>query len=210
LNLDEFVQKVEQLEKVMQKKLKGAAARIAGFLEKDTKEILTNYPDGKRVLGGDRKSLVQTGLLRQSIKGSYQLLAVDKVKVILQSENVPYAAIHELGGVIKAKGKYLTIPANKIARNAGKGGKAKGGGLSPRDYPNKLFFKGDGKKGVAIDTTMKPKTKGKNKGEPHPERIAYYLKDQVTIPKRPYMRLAINRNHALIMKIIESLGDGDE
>lgn len=78
---------------------------------------------------------------------------------------VPYAAIQEFGGEIKAKnGKYLAIPLTKKAKT-----------YKPRDFPGKLSprMKGDG--GVLVDEDG---------------TAQYALKRSVTIPAHPYLRPA--------------------
>jgi phage virion morphogenesis protein len=77
--------------------------------------------------------------------------------------NVAYAAIHQFGGVIRAKkGPFLAIPVTPAARQAG----------SPRNMP-----------GLHVWQTVKGQfVMGTENGTVH-----YLLKRQVTIPARPYL-----------------------
>lgn len=78
--------------------------------------------------------------------------------------NVIYAAIHQFGGVIRAKkGPFLAIPMTGAARSAG----------SPRNMP-----------GLGVAQSLKGQfmmVDGKT-GTPH-----FLLKRQVTIPARPFL-----------------------
>lgn len=103
----------------------------------------------------------QTLSLTRRLRNSITFLATrDKVVV---GTNVKYAAIHQFGGVIRAKnGPFLAIPITGAARQAG----------SPRNMPDLhvaqtlkgQFFLADGK-GVT----------------------QFLLRRQVTIPARPYL-----------------------
>jgi phage gpG-like protein len=192
LKFSDFQSQINAMEKEVNKKLERAAWRISSILEMRGKLAVRNNPKTSRAFGGAKQGLVNTGALLNSIKSEYHIKQKNLAIVTLGSYNVSYAAIHEFGGVIKARGKYLTIPANTIARQ--------GGGLRVRNYPNKLFFRGDGEKGVAFDTT---------KGKDDPQRIAYYLRKEVEIPARPYLRLAIERSEAQILKILEGLSNAE-
>jgi phage gpG-like protein len=192
LKFSDFQSQINATENEVSKKLERAAWRISSILELQGKLAVRNNPRTSRAFGGSKKGLVNTGALLNSIKSEYHIKQKNNAIVTLGSYNVPYAAIHEFGGVIKARGKYLTIPANAIARQ--------GGGLRVRNYPNKLYFRGNGTKGVALDAT---------KSKDDPDRIAYYLKNKVTIPARPYLRLAIERSEAQILKILEGLPNAE-
>lgn len=160
--------------------LEKAAWRIASFLELQTKLAIRNNPKTKRAFGRSKAGLVDTGALLNSVKGNYILAGKNKAIVTVGSYNVPYAAIHEFGGVIKPKGEFLTIPFSPKAK-----------GLRVRNYPGGLFRpKG---KNVLLDSETK--------------ELAYILARKVTIPARPYLRLAIERSEKKITEILESLNN---
>lgn len=65
---------------------------------------LEQWPKRKRTKGkGSRKLLVNSGALRRSF--SHRIEQRGKTKVIVFSSNVPYAKIHNEGGVIKGSAK---------------------------------------------------------------------------------------------------------
>lgn len=82
-------------------------------------------------------------------------------------QDVEYALIHELGGVIEPKNtKYLAIPMTSLARKAG----------SPRNLTNLAFVQSLKGQPMLVDDES---------GEVH-----YLLRLSVTIPARPYLRPA--------------------
>lgn len=82
-------------------------------------------------------------------------------------QDVEYALIHELGGVIEPKNtKYLAIPMTPLARKAG----------SPRNLTNLAFVQSLKGQPMLVDDES---------GEVH-----YLLRLSVTIPARPYLRPA--------------------
>lgn len=107
------------------------------------------------------KTLVDTGLLRQSFNAKY-----DKVNAQVGT-NIRYARIHNFGGVIKAKNKYLTIPVAKEAK-----------GKSARSFQDTFIFKSKrtGNLFIAQKNGVNLKT-------------LYLLKKQITVPARRFMGL---------------------
>lgn len=121
-------------------------------------------PDGRswqqshraREEGGQTLSL--TRRLRNSI--TYRA-EHDSVEV---GTNVVYAAIHQFGGIIRAKnGPFLAIPITPEARAAG----------SPRNMPNLVVTQSIKGQFMLVD---------KDSGTVH-----YLLKKQVKIPARPFL-----------------------
>lgn len=105
--------------------------------------------------GGQTLSLSRR--LRNSISGS----ATPTTATV--GTNVIYAAIHQFGGVIRAKkGPFLAIPVTPAARNAG----------SPTRMP-----------GLKVWQTLKGQfVMGDDKGTVH-----FLLRRQVTMPERPFL-----------------------
>lgn len=88
--------------------------------------------------------------------------------------NVVYAAIHQFGGIIRAKkGPFLSIPVTPAARAAG----------SPRNMPGLHVWQTLGGQFVM----------GDDKGTVH-----YLLKRQVTMPERPFLGASDSDKTALI------------
>lgn len=87
-------------------------------------------------------------------------------------QDVEYALIHELGGVIEPKNtKYLAIPMTQLARNAG----------SPRNLSGLAFVQSLKGQPMLVDDET---------GEVH-----YLLRLSVTIPARPYLRPAADAKY---------------
>jgi uncharacterized membrane protein YgcG len=104
-------------------------------------------------------------------------------------QDVEYALIQELGGVIEPKNtKYLAIPMTPLARNAG----------SPRNLTGLAFVQSLKGQPMLVD---------ENSGEVH-----YLLRLSVTIPARPYLRPAADVTYpqlaANIAKAWDKLGPG--
>jgi len=122
---------------------------------------------GGRVVG-DRKITAgfrggSSGALRNSIR---VVPTADRLRITAGNANVPYAAIHEYGGIIQAKkAKYLTIPiADKYRAR-----RAREFNLIFVDKKNTFPFLYD----------------------PVEKRVAYLLRKSVKIPARPYIRPSI-------------------
>lgn len=118
-------------------------------------------PDGAAWKQGRReggKALSGTRRLRNSITYS---ATNDSVAI---GTNVAYAAIHQFGGIIRAKrGPFLAIPITPQARSAG----------SPRNMPNLVVTQSNKGQFMLIDSAD---------GTVH-----YLLRKQVVIPARPYL-----------------------
>lgn len=143
--------------------------RLEKFLKESPKKIYKSLrfslnDIGDRIEGQAKKNtdeahfgLFQEGHLRRSINKR----PVEGLSVTVGT-NLVYARIHDQGGVIKpVKAKYLTIPLGNMKRAK------KGAGLFfiKSKKGNKLLVR---KKGKGIEPM-------------------FLLKDQVTIPKRPYL-----------------------
>lgn len=151
----------------MLKKLVGKPSQITNRIARDMRsEIELRFRNGETPEGIKWKSslrggktLVDTGLLRQS----FQIQFDNKVAKV--GTNIRYARIHNYGGVIRAKKKYLTIP---IAREAK--------GKSARSFQDTFIFKSKrtGNLFIAQKNGVNLKT-------------LYLLKKQITIPARRFM-----------------------
>lgn len=120
---------------------------------------------------GENKKIIESG---NSVTGE------------LSSAGVPYAAIHEYGGTITAKGKALTIPTEENRRPDG----------SPKITIRELF---GGLRSKVFTTKggvvmLAPGGKG-SKLTP-----MFIFKKSVTIPARPYIRPALAASQETIIK----------
>lgn len=98
--------------------------------------------------------------------------------------NVVYAAIHQFGGVIRAKkGPFLSIPVTPQARAAG----------SPRNMP-----------GLAVAQTLKGQfvLVDSKSGTVH-----YLLRKQVTMPERPFLG-ASDDDRAELLRVLQTHYEG--
>ena len=124
---------------------------------------------------------VRSGRLRGSISGSAMKGTRGNVVLQLQAggrdKDVSYARIHEEGGTIRpVNAKFLTIPiSDKLFTGAGVQRYK-----SVRDVPDPLTF-GQSRKG-------QPLLLHEVTGE-----VCYILKKQVKIPRRPYLKPAVDR-----------------
>lgn len=110
--------------------------------------------------------LIRTRHLSRSIHTEISMQG-PSVAVAEVGTNLEYAAIHEFGGVVKAKTtKYLAIPVGNY-----KGSPRKHPGLKLRKTPNGNL--------IMVDRSG---------------RIQYVLKTSVTVPPQPFMRPAFD-NH---------------
>lgn len=101
----------------------------------------------------------------------------------LSSAGVPYAAIHEFGGVIKAKDKKLTFPT---LNNQRPDGSAK---ISLQSiFASKNYF-------ITKNGTLMQKAGGKSAPTP-----MFLFRDSVTIPAKPYIRPALAASQDTILK----------
>jgi hypothetical protein len=130
-----------------------------------------------------RKIHSRTGALAGSVGGS-ALAGPEGIGVEIRAggfsskgQPVPYARVHELGAIIRAKkGRYLAIP---IGPARTKGGASKY--PSPRMVGGLAF-------GLSKKTGKAYLFKVGDEGPPW-----FRLKEQVKIPKRPYLRPAIEK-----------------
>lgn len=117
----------------------------------------TPWPASRRAQEEGGQTLSLTRRLRNSITSAY-----DRNSATVGT-NVAYAAIHQFGGVIRAKkGPFLSIPVTDAARRAG----------SPRNMP-----------GLSVWQTLGGQyVMGDDKGMVH-----YLLRRQVVMPERPFL-----------------------
>jgi len=124
---------------------------------------------------------VRSGRLRASISGSAMKDTRGNVVLQLQAggrdKDVSYARIHEEGGTIRpVNAKFLTIPiSDKLFTGAGVQRYK-----SVRDVPDPLTF--------AQSRKGQPLLLHEVTGE-----VFYILKKQVKIPRRPYLKPAVDR-----------------
>lgn len=123
----------------------------------------TSAPDGSQWAKSWRAQHQggQTLSLTRRLRNSITYEATNNSVVV--GTNVLYAAIHQFGGVVRAKnGPFLSIPVTPEARKAG----------SPRNMP-----------GLHVQQTLKGQfVLANDKGV-----VQYLLRKQVTIPARPFL-----------------------
>lgn len=190
---------------------KGQIEKITGKLEglkiKDANSILvstfkTITREAERILKQDVLSgqvlRVRTGRLRSSI-GTLVMQSQDGLVGQIGSgvrigERMPYANIHETGGVIKPKkGRYLAIPLKAALTDSGS--QLRGGAFSARDFTDTFFM--TSRKGNRL--IMQRQAKG--------AVPLFVLKESVTIPARRYMSKATEQLNIEVEKLIDySLG----
>ena len=158
-------------------RLKRAGKELVATIRKRLYEAaLTAEAEGKR--NATTTLHARTGRLRASIASRVEAGPGDALDLKLRAgggnngPDVPYAAIHEYGGIIRpVRRKWLAIPL-PIARTAA--------GVSryqtPRDVPGLRFMLSKRGNALLVD----------KKGVPW-----YVLKKSVTIPKRPYLLPAL-------------------
>lgn len=142
-----------------------------------------------RAGGAGGKTLFDNGHLLRSFAAAQPTITDTTVSI---GSNLPYARIHQVGGVIKAKGSgVLMIPMSYEAKKAGSARRfidqKKKAGESPFFMKTKkgrlllVYYKG--KKGERSSI----KTRRRAKANPGVLTFAYYCPKSVTIPARPYL-----------------------
>lgn len=135
--------------------------------------------------GSSKGPLYSTGLLLASITAGRGHVEELTSSHLLMGTNLEYAAIHQHGGEIRPKKKYLSIPLTREASRAG--------GAS--QFPRPLFVieSGTGKLFLAESKTVKGgKNKGKRKTGKGSLLIHYLLSKGVTVPARPFLGISAN------------------
>ncbi len=145
---------------------------------------------GAVVAGEIGKNIKQNFHGQGQLAGSITHKVIESEKFVRCSVNKVYAAIQELGGIIKpTKAKALAIPVHPEAvRWTEKGGE-------PKDFPGLVMIKR--KNGAPLLVRIEGKGRGKG------ERMTpmFILLKSVQIPARPYIRPAVYENKEKIMKI---------
>lgn len=140
--------------------LKAGAIKLTGDIRKRFE--LSHGPNGKQWLplkhprpSGPGKPLLDTGLLRGSIH------TVSDANSITAGTASPHARLHQLGGTVRPRHKFLAIPLTQAARYAG----------SPRKMPGLTPVIGR-KGGVMLDRSGV---------------VQFALVRQSVIPARPFL-----------------------
>ena len=150
---------------------------------------IKNFKDAKPTKWRELTGRKLTGQLLKSIRVSFEVTKAQLPKAFLTVSGIPYGAIHEFGGVIKPKkAKHLWIkidyknPYKRMTptefmevRGFGNVKQARGH-ISYRIFkPNRTLIAAE------IKTFKRARAR---------VRTLFVLKDQVTIPERPYLRPA--------------------
>lgn len=160
----------------------------------------SNIVNGGEASGGSTLS-VGTGTLRRSIRVNENENVGLRPKVVVKAGgrssagNVPYAAIHEFGGVILPRNvKYLPVPlpwaqqrAKQIRRKAG---------ATLRNARNLTLIKS--KRGNLLLAEMTGKGKGRRMSP------VFILKKSVRMTARPYMRPSLVESRPKMLSNIKS------
>jgi phage gpG-like protein len=126
---------------------------------------------------GEARKLNSTGRLLKSFLAAK--VEVTPYTVTVGSSGVPYALIHQLGGVVKAKpGKFLAIPLTRKAANAGS---------ASRWWAS----------------AEKPHFEGRTIAGGKPSKPAFALLQSVTIPARPYLGFRAE-DHQLLLGLLRA------
>lgn len=178
-NADEVAEEIRAQLKAMQKSISQQMRRALTTLEA---EIVQNV----RSKSGLH---VRTGALLNSIGGSKKVTVNSDGSVTGQigSVGIPYAAIHEFGGTVKAVNKqYLAIPTEENRRNDGSP-------IVTTDALRAMQKLGLSfiDKGVIFQKTSK---------EDQTPIAMFILKKSVDIPARPYLRPALAAKQDQILK----------
>jgi phage gpG-like protein len=113
--------------------------------------------------------LQKSGVLARAVIVKSYVGSGGKYNILVRTNNVPYARIHQFGGVIRpTRAKALAIPLTDKARKMG----------SPKNWPEGTLFKHKGEKSF----TLCEKVGKKGKLVAH-----YVLLKSVKIPGRPYV-----------------------
>lgn len=114
--------------------------------------------------GGSDKPLRDRGLLLASATVSSAEGHIEEITdtTLTEGTNLAHASIHQEGGTMMAKKKFLAIPKTPEARRAG----------SPRNFQGKLHFRGSDRGGALFDAQG---------------RMQYALTPEVKIPPRPFI-----------------------
>lgn len=170
------------------KKLKDAEKKLPGALMKAMDESLTIVQgQAKRnvLTGGSAGLHVRTGHLHRSIGREGPGKRGRKIIGAVGSD-IPYAPIHEFGGTITPKrANFLTIPLGAAKTPAGAGrGRA-------RDFPNTFVRRSKAGKLIIFQKISR-------------NRIIplFLLVKSVRIPKRPWLKPAVEKNMSKIERII--------
>jgi phage gpG-like protein len=190
LTLEQFAEEISE-KRIGNRKLARIGMRIGMLLERESKKAIRNNPVTNRKIGKPKQGLIENGHLLNSIRTKYEP-SDTQVIVTLGSYGLPYGAIHEFGGLIKAKKKWLTIPNHPTSK-----------GLRVRNYPKKLFRPRNKTGGFYnVLAFQKKKATKKNKAV---IQVVYALKKSVKIPPRPYLALALQRSEDKINQILSKV-----
>jgi len=131
------------------------------------REVINNI---KETFGSESGRSAGTSGKGGKLMGSVQreMLHEGAVQITAGNEGVPYAAIHEFGGTIKAKKSFLTIPAEGYEKRRAREFDLKFRLVGRDKYNNPM--------GILTDDE---------------DRIAFWLFKMVQIPARPYMQPAV-------------------
>lgn len=133
-----------------------------------------------------RKNLtVRTGRLMNSVPESKKIEErhkgnLDTIVGSIGPQGVKYAAIHEFGGRIESKGKALMFPTSENRKRDG----------SPKVMRDEI----PDEDVVIAKGIIFRMIGGKRKGHPGRLKPMFLLRKAVTVPARPYLRPALEKN----------------
>jgi len=180
MDADDFRARIERKTKAMRKAVQIASANTQAILKN---EITRRYRAGT----GSHSLKSRSGRL---MGNTFTSSKIDKdlgVKLSVYND-IEYAAIHEYGGIIRPKKKYLTIPTKHV----------KGGAASrPRtisDFPDGFFKRRGGNLFFAV-------------GHGRTLRVLFVLVRKVRMPSRPIWRKTFKSKHGEVLRQWDAVGE---
>lgn len=160
-------------EKELVARLKQLSDEVAG------QNLVTAVQAGADIVqnAAKQKSPKKTRTLSRSIH--QEVLESSRERAVVGvGTDLPYAKIHEYGGVISPKkGRFLAIPVSDEAKTC----------VSPRNFQRKLHARVKGGSGVLLDAD---------------NVVHFALVTSATIPAKPYLRPALDENKDKALSVI--------
>jgi len=186
-------------------KLAVALRRPAGFVLAHMVKVHLSGPRTSKE-GASVATLARgTGDLASAIKIKYVDLAHNPTALIGPGRRIKYAGLQEFGGVVRAKGKLLTIPLLASLQGAGR---KRGAKRVARFSAHEL--KDDPGKGGFTRTFIRKSKAGNliifgEKGDKGSESIVplFLLKDRVRVPARSYLSSTLKETESKVREMLQ-------
>lgn len=167
-----------------------AGLHMQRAIRKNLNKRASNRGNGGQASPAGQPPANNTGTLSRSITIQQVLDKGVLLPFVEVGSSVEYAAIHEFGGIIRAKGRALTVPIHPDAK------RASARGQSPRTaFKDAFVLKRKSKAPLLV--------RNKNRrGQLVGIDVLYVLAKQVVMPARPYMRTTFQQEKKEIPMII--------